>query len=546
MNYSLFISILLLLFTMAGSPESWAAGTVPVWRRFEQSFTSSKTYGNPLYNVERFAVRFTSPTGRIKNINGFWDGGTGWKVRFMPDEQGEWSFLTSCSDTANTGLHGQSGSFTCTAPEGKLPVYTRGSITHPKGSYHLSHADGTPFFWTACTAWNGALLAAEEEWKTYLEDRARTGYSVIHFITTQWRGADKDLNGQVAFQGSGRITLNVDFFRRLDRKTDMVNAVGLVAAPVLLWALPAPQGRELSPGYYLPDQEAIKLARYMVARYGGNHVIWTLGGDGKYTDEFEQRWRTIGRGVFGDEHPGIVTTHPQGSSWVGRIYASEDWLDLIGYQSGHNKGEKVVNWINKGPMAQEWDKLPPRPIINMEPSYEQINDGSITDKDVRNASYWSLFATPVAGITYGASGIWPWLKEGEQALNHRPVKGVYGWQRSLSLPGSRQIGYLSAFMQKLPWWTLKPAPDLLAEQPGDKVYNHFISVAQSGDGKTILAYVPVKSTVKLYNPFNRSFQAQWFDPAANTLHKDSLVTKAGLMEITPPGEQDYVLVLQSK
>jgi hypothetical protein len=272
-------------------------------------------------------------------------------------------------------------------------------------------------------------------------------------------------------------------------------------------------------------------------------MIWTLGGDGKYTDEFEQRWRTIGRGVFGEEHPGLVTTHPQGSSWIGRLYANEAGLDIVGYQSSHNKGESVVNWINKGPMANEWDQLPPRPIINMEPNYEQINDGSITDKDVRNASYWSLFATPPAGITYGANGIWPWPKEGEQALYHRAHKGTFGWQRSLSLPGGRQVGYLSAFIQKFPWWTLKPAPGLLAEQPGDTQYNHFVSVVESEDHRTILAYVPVKCTVKLYNALNRQYQAQWFNPASNEYKKGSVVTKAGILKVTSPGDEDWVLIL---
>jgi hypothetical protein len=142
--------------------------------------------------VEKFAVRFTSPTGRIRNINGFWDGGTGWKVRFCPDEQGDWSFATTCSDSANAGLHRQQGRFSVTAPAGKLPIYTKGAITHPKGTYYLAHADGTPFFWTACTAWNGALRSTDDERNSYLANRAKLGYNVIHVVTTQWRGADKD------------------------------------------------------------------------------------------------------------------------------------------------------------------------------------------------------------------------------------------------------------------------------------------------------------------------------------------------------------------
>jgi hypothetical protein len=55
------------------------------------------------------------------------------------------------------------------------------------------------------------------------------------------------------------------------------------------------------------------LARYIVARYGGNQVVWFLGGDGKYVEEYEQRWKTIGRGVFGrGDYQGLVAQHPKG------------------------------------------------------------------------------------------------------------------------------------------------------------------------------------------------------------------------------------------
>jgi len=162
----------------------------------------------------------------------------------------------------------------------------------------------------------------------------------------------------VAFEGSGRIRINRDFYKRLDHKVDQINEQGLVAAPVLLWALPVAEGRELSPGYYLPDEAAILLARYMVARYGGHHVVWILGGDGRYIDEYEQRWKNIGHGVFGDEHPGVVAQHPMGHSWIGTAYAEEEWLDLIGYQSSHSNAKGTVEWITKGPMANSWRSSP--------------------------------------------------------------------------------------------------------------------------------------------------------------------------------------------
>jgi hypothetical protein len=45
-------------------------------------------------------------------------------------------------------------------------------------------ATRTPFFRTACTAWNGAMKSTEVEWETYLKQRRDKHYNVIQYITT--------------------------------------------------------------------------------------------------------------------------------------------------------------------------------------------------------------------------------------------------------------------------------------------------------------------------------------------------------------------------
>lgn len=535
---------LLLLFLLFAGLSIHSEAQTSLWDKLELSFTSERTYENPLYELNEFYAVFTSPTGRSKKINGFWDGGNDFKIRFSPDELGTWTYQTHSSDK---GLDQQTGKFDCSRSTSKLTLYQKGAIKRSKGDYHLSYSDGTPFFFTACTAWNGALKSTKEEWEQYLTHRAKNNYNVIQFVTTQWRGGSTDQYGEVAYTGSGKIAVNTDFFKRMDEKVDRINAHGLVAAPVLLWALPVGEGRELSPGYTLPDAEAILLAKYMVARYGGNQVIWFLGGDGQFTDIFEQRWKTIGRGVFGEmQHPGVVAQHPRGSSWIGEIYKEEPWLDIVGYQSSHNNEQRVVDWINKGPMANQWDKLPARPLINLEPNYEEINF-KITAEDVRNASYWSIFATPLAGITYGANGIWPWIQDdGNLVENHGNPggKGPTPWNKSIDFPGSMQIGYLSAFIQQCEWWKLKPVPELLVEQPGDKVFNHFIPVVADDSYSTLLAYTPIQQEIKIRNPGNLNYTAQWFDPINNQYLTAELTSGEGWLASTPPAAQDYVLVLE--
>ena len=535
---------------------------VPQWGIFEHGFRSEILYGNPLHEVASFQITFTAPSGAEKEVQGFWDGEHDWRVRFMPDEAGEWRYQTQCADRANTGLHRQEGSFFCEPNANALPIYRHGAIVHRTGERHLRHADGTPFFYTACTAWNGTLKSTEEEWNTYLKHRAQHHYSAIQFVTTQWRGCDTNSQLQTAYIGHRRIVINPAFFRHLDRKIDQINAHGLVAAPVLLWALPFRRGRELSPGARLPRDQAIRLAQYIVARYGGHHVIWILGGDGFYLKFYESRWKQIGRKVFGEPHPdvatpgaaapgaaapGVVALHPMGRSWIGEAYAKEPWLNMIGYQSGHGTDRAAVEFITRGPATRTWSQLPARPTINMEPCYEEI-DPQTDATAVRNASYWSVFATPPAGITYGANGIWPWIRPGERILNHGALgrEETNSWQQSLHLPGSQQVGCLATFIQTFSWWTLFPDHELLVQQPGDENYLHFVSLLRTNDYYTILVYIPVSTSLTLRNPKKLSYRLRWFNPSEGTYSsgETTKVVSGNNMHLTSPGPQDMVAILE--
>lgn len=524
----------------------------PIWKKYEIALISSKTYDNPVYDVKEFKSVFTSPSGRTKVVYGFWDGGTDWKVRFLPDELGVWKWMTDCTDKNNKGLHNATGEFLCVQNTSVEKIETHGAVKHNKGQYYLSYNDGTPFFWLACTAWNGALKSTDEEWEHYLNQRKEHNYDVIQLVTTEWRGCDKNAEGLTAIDGTGYIRINPEFFKRIDQKIDEANEKGLLVSPVILWALPSGQGRQLSPGYSLPLEEAVILAKYIVARYQGNHVVWALGGDGRYYGEQELKWKEIGRRVFNPVDHAPVTLHPHGSSWVGELYNQEDWYNLMGYQSSHNNGERVVNWINKGPMSKMWSKLKPMPYINLEPNYEEIYF-KITAEDVRNASYWSTFATPIAGVTYGANGVWPWLQPGEKILNHNDKGGVTGWRKSIEFPGSIQMGYLSEFIQQFEWWNLYPSNEILKVQPGDEKYNHWISVVKSPDDELILAYIPHQTDIVFFNPKGYTYSAKWFNPAINeysdaaTVQRSSDSNESGnanTISFTHNFDSDRVIILR--
>lgn len=111
--------------------------------------------GNPFMDVT-FGATFTREH-RTVTVDGFYDGDGAFKVRFMPDTEGEWSYATASSTTA---LNNKTGRFICT-PAGKDnhgPVSVR-------NIHHFAYADGTPYFpfGTTCYAWAHQGDALEEE-----------------------------------------------------------------------------------------------------------------------------------------------------------------------------------------------------------------------------------------------------------------------------------------------------------------------------------------------------------------------------------------------
>ena len=509
------------------------------WHKKELVLVSSELYDNPIYDVAFFGAEFISPTGIKSVVRGFWDGGTTWKVRFMPDQTGHWRYKTICTDQSNDGLHGIEGTFHCIPNRSRNEIYQRGVIKHAEGSYHLTYDDGKPFLYIGCTAWNGALLSTADEWEQYLSNRRNNGYSVIQLVTTQWRGATGNAENETAFSGSDTIKINPSFFKRLDERIDRINDYGLIAAPVMLWTY-----GNTSPGSFLPVESATKLATYILARYDANHLIWNLGGDGHFLDKNEARWKQIGRSVFGENHhQNIVTLHAGGLSWYGLVYNRERWLDMISYQTGHRNSENVVRWKTRGPVVSEWTKLVPRPIIDTEPVYEN----GYNAKEVRNSAYWSIFSTPVAGISYGSHTIWPWLRKGDKPINHgNKEPSPISWQEALYHKGSIQRGYLARFFRSIEWWNLYPANQFLKGQPGLLDYKRWQMVLANPDRSLVLVYVPQQDTVQLSSLNGKQYTARWFDTENNKYVKAKMNRDREEISLSSPLQSDAILILSGR
>ena len=119
--------------------------TIPCYDLFELSLSGPQD-GNPFLDVQLSAqFQFGS---RVVHCEGFYDSGGIFRLRFMPDRPGEWTYTTRSNSPA---LDKQSGAFTC--------VPARAGVHGPvrvSGRTHFAYDDGVPYFQvgTTCYAWN--------------------------------------------------------------------------------------------------------------------------------------------------------------------------------------------------------------------------------------------------------------------------------------------------------------------------------------------------------------------------------------------------------
>ncbi len=530
------------------------AGAVPnapidVFRygRFEASFTSAKDYLNPL--KEEVVVRFSGPRGVTDEVLGFWDGGRTWKVRYSPEHTGLWRYEVIASDVSDTGLNKITGQFNVTTYRGKNELYRKGSPhVSPNGRY-LVQRYNKPWFWLADTAWNGPLMATADEWDRYLADRAQRKFTAVQVVMTQWRAGRQDEKGQTAFAGADQVRVNPDFFERMDARMNAINDHGLVAVPVILWSLSS-KDRE-SPGAILPVDQATLLARYIVARYGAYSVIWFLSGDGNYSGQNAERWKTIGRAVFpkGRWHR-PVSMHPQGMEDPWPEFKDEEWVDLFTYQSGHGGDAAKWKWnATEGPAAG-WKLDPPHPVIDAEPNYEGhtgYHGKTIDDAAVRRAAYYSLLAAPIAGVSYGAHGIWSWARKPEVPLDHPRSGTAQPWSECLDYPGVRQMTILRDVMSSMEWWTLKPDRSLFVDEKEkeDEEFAAYPMAARSEAGSFALLYLPNNPFIELdLSSFKQDVKGIWIDPRNGLRKSAGLLRPAYGVQVRTPAPGDWLLLLR--
>jgi hypothetical protein len=109
---------------------------------------------------------FTSPSGQLIKVNGFFDnyrGANQWKIRFSPRETGEYKYLVSVKDGSKKG---DSQSYTFKAVESEHHGWIKPSVKNP---HYFTYDDGTSYYGTgAYSPWGNN----EKVFRTFVENKA--------------------------------------------------------------------------------------------------------------------------------------------------------------------------------------------------------------------------------------------------------------------------------------------------------------------------------------------------------------------------------------
>ena len=496
------------LLVFLGVQNAWAA-TYRKWQPIELSFTSQKTYQNPLdFHENELTATFTAPSGATYAMLGFFNGDTisgyEWEILFTPTESGVWHYKTHNTDTSDAGLDNQSGQFTVSNPATNVrPVFQHGGFIKPSSNGHyLTYTDNTPFFSLGDT-WFASpdQMVSNDLLQQFLDKRVSQGYSVISM-----HGCDPlKPNGSSALQAIAASDSALNYWKALDVYMKTVSQSGMVAMVGI--------GTGAMLASYSEDDLEIYFHNHL-ARYGAYPIGYFITqeynlplGNAAATAANENKIFQLGQ--FLNKHDAYhraLTVHPWVVNKEDKKAWSQPWYTMIWLQEGHLVTPTYYAVTNA------YFSTPARPVIQAEENFEGFKSGKMTvDAEMIRWTAYTNYQAGAAGYNYGAQGLYGMIMD----VKHPKTTGNWGpvltAQQGIGLPGGEQMKYLVQFYNKFQWWNLVPWPKAIADH-GD-----FLVKASNSE---MAVYFPPKDTIStaqlVITMANgkkaKNVQGEWFDP----------------------------------
>ena len=237
-------------------------GRVERWGVFEASFQGPDS-GNPFLDVQ-VTARFRKEN-RIVTLSGFYDGGGVYRVRFMPDDLGQWSYEISSNAAA---LNGKNGVFECVLPG----TGNHGPVSVSRGR-HFAYADGTPFapFGTTCYAWTHQPEELEEETLQTLAGAPFNKVRMLVFPKSYLYNQNEPIYYPFPRNAAGEndtSIFNVKFFQHLEKRIRDLSDLGIQADVILFHPYDRWGYQSLAP------EVNDRYLRYLIARIASQRNVW--------------------------------------------------------------------------------------------------------------------------------------------------------------------------------------------------------------------------------------------------------------------------------
>ncbi len=256
-----------------------AAVDVPKWSvydiRLTATGTSSNWYTDPKGVV---TATLTGPGGVTQTVNGFWDGGNVFDIRFTPTVEGTWTYTTS---SRNAGLNNKSGTINAAAPKASNHGFLR---IDPKHTNSFVWDDGTRYFMMGQTYYDwldGAM--ANDNWKASVDNMPAYGFTKVRFnvYANNVPGEHNDYPDRTPYGGTpaspNRDHLNIAYWQKLDDMIQYMNAKGLVADLIVTTPYGVVGQNNIQFG---TNAQNDRFVRYVVNRYAAyDNVIWCMGNE---------------------------------------------------------------------------------------------------------------------------------------------------------------------------------------------------------------------------------------------------------------------------
>ena len=435
----------------------------------------------------------------------------------------------------------------------------------------LQYADGTPFFWLGDTGWLLPQRLDQYEAAGYLSRAAKAGYNVVQVQV---------LNGVPAMNAYGQYSnnpqkpwdfscfdkaksskqsattmmnnpLTANYWDHMDNIIRMAERHNIYIGMVCIWGGVVKSGAM--------DVEGAKAyGRFLAQRYKNfPNIIWIIGGDIQGNIKSEV-WSALAETIKSIDKKHLMTFHPRGRYTSAKWWSQAPWIDFHMYQSGHRAyGQRMGNKDYPIPDNTEedcwmyvdstWAYKPIKPVIDGEPSYEDIPIGLHFPEgprwqasDVRRYAYWDVFAGAF-GHTYGHNAIMQMAKPGYAVAYADKSKTWYEAQQDA---GYQQMKYLKALMLSFPFFERVPDQQIIASDNG-RQYDRLIAT-RGNDYLMVYNYTSRNMNIDLGKISGKQKNVWWMDASTGNLtylgKHDSKVITFRLQQNPRPGVHDGVLI----